>query len=329
MDGDGMMNDLKCPVCLDVFKDPTILNCGHTFCRGCLQSQDQLHINRHGITCPVCRGVTGFGRGRVAGLTANLLVRGLLDDSQTQAHPQQYCEFCPLHSKLYLDIFCVECEELICLSCYATQHKDHVVQKKEEIEGEMMKELKGIIGRGKSRKTQLVNFKDEIEQQSDMIQCHIGHLQVQIRESFAKKVKVLEKHQKKLLKELDHASMLLDGIMKNRCLSELDIDIRKVGSSVASLTGNNAFKCPDTRTFRSNRESFHYLKGLSSDEVISNVHSRMRDEATSCLTDAERCRFLPLDGNNLDLGHLEIPEYLKKCESPSDVLMDLEIDIMN
>uniref|UniRef100_A0A3Q3IS07 RING-type domain-containing protein n=1 Tax=Monopterus albus TaxID=43700 RepID=A0A3Q3IS07_MONAL len=30
--------DLCCPVCQDVFKDPVVLSCSHSFCKDCLQS---------------------------------------------------------------------------------------------------------------------------------------------------------------------------------------------------------------------------------------------------------------------------------------------------
>lgn len=38
---------LKCPICLDVFVNPTTLMCQHSFCRDCL-------INAHSRKCPYC-----------------------------------------------------------------------------------------------------------------------------------------------------------------------------------------------------------------------------------------------------------------------------------
>uniref|UniRef100_A0A6B2LKS1 RING-type domain-containing protein n=1 Tax=Arcella intermedia TaxID=1963864 RepID=A0A6B2LKS1_9EUKA len=39
---------LECPICLDLFKDPRMLPCGHTFCFKCVQPIQPL-------SCPLCR----------------------------------------------------------------------------------------------------------------------------------------------------------------------------------------------------------------------------------------------------------------------------------
>uniref|UniRef100_A0A3B4UHB5 RING-type domain-containing protein n=1 Tax=Seriola dumerili TaxID=41447 RepID=A0A3B4UHB5_SERDU len=46
--------DFTCPVCCDIFKDPVLLLCGHSFCKHCLQEwwrQSRLQA------CPVCKEI--------------------------------------------------------------------------------------------------------------------------------------------------------------------------------------------------------------------------------------------------------------------------------
>uniref|UniRef100_A0A3B3X7A9 RING-type domain-containing protein n=1 Tax=Poecilia mexicana TaxID=48701 RepID=A0A3B3X7A9_9TELE len=44
--------DLCCPVCKDVFTDPVVLSCSHSFCRECLKSWWR---EKPATECPVCK----------------------------------------------------------------------------------------------------------------------------------------------------------------------------------------------------------------------------------------------------------------------------------
>ena len=47
--------DFSCPVCHDIFKDPVLLSCSHSFCKACLQkwwSEKKIQ------ECPVCKKVS-------------------------------------------------------------------------------------------------------------------------------------------------------------------------------------------------------------------------------------------------------------------------------
>ena len=45
---------VRCPVCLDYFKEPKLLPCAHLICSSCLVNW--LRANVRPATCPVCRG---------------------------------------------------------------------------------------------------------------------------------------------------------------------------------------------------------------------------------------------------------------------------------
>ncbi|XP_034725342.1 zinc-binding protein A33-like [Etheostoma cragini] len=47
--------DLCCPVCHDVFRDPVLLSCSHSFCKDCLQSW---WTERPTQECPVCKRIS-------------------------------------------------------------------------------------------------------------------------------------------------------------------------------------------------------------------------------------------------------------------------------
>uniref|UniRef100_A0A3B4XA21 RING-type domain-containing protein n=1 Tax=Seriola lalandi dorsalis TaxID=1841481 RepID=A0A3B4XA21_SERLL len=43
--------ELTCPVCHDIFKEPVVLSCSHSFCRDCLQRWWREKVIHE---CPVC-----------------------------------------------------------------------------------------------------------------------------------------------------------------------------------------------------------------------------------------------------------------------------------
>lgn len=46
-------NQLKCPICFDMFTYPVTLACGHSYCLQCIKD----HLKRNVRRCPECRAV--------------------------------------------------------------------------------------------------------------------------------------------------------------------------------------------------------------------------------------------------------------------------------
>uniref|UniRef100_A0A667XEA3 RING-type domain-containing protein n=1 Tax=Myripristis murdjan TaxID=586833 RepID=A0A667XEA3_9TELE len=51
--GSMLEEELSCPICCEIFKDPVVLKCSHSFCRACLQQFWNKKKARR--ECPVCR----------------------------------------------------------------------------------------------------------------------------------------------------------------------------------------------------------------------------------------------------------------------------------
>lgn len=45
------VNDVTCPICLEIYDEPRKISCGHIFCKGCLANYDDIVTP----ACPVCR----------------------------------------------------------------------------------------------------------------------------------------------------------------------------------------------------------------------------------------------------------------------------------
>ncbi|XP_077374140.1 E3 ubiquitin-protein ligase TRIM35-like [Festucalex cinctus] len=80
---DSQVEDhLQCPTCLEIFEDPVMLPCSHSFCRACVE---QWWEEKGDQSCPVCRK-----RCRTMDLPSNLALRNVCDAfSQASVDPKE------------------------------------------------------------------------------------------------------------------------------------------------------------------------------------------------------------------------------------------------
>jgi len=62
-------SSLECPICLQLFYDPYVGRCGHSYCRGCL-----VNLSRFDKKCPLCRQPFG----QLAECHPNVIVKYLI-----------------------------------------------------------------------------------------------------------------------------------------------------------------------------------------------------------------------------------------------------------
>ncbi|XP_059212992.1 zinc-binding protein A33-like [Centropristis striata] len=110
--------ECTCPVCCDIFKDPVLLLCGHSFCQDCLQEW----WRQSGLKkCPMCKEMFMMTQP-----PRNLALRNLSDALRREKSANSGSkEICSLHGER-LKLFCQDDQQLICLICRdAQRHKKH------------------------------------------------------------------------------------------------------------------------------------------------------------------------------------------------------------
>jgi len=118
-------NQFRCPVCLDLLKDPVSTPCGHTYCMACINGYwDRAQSAAARASCPQCRE-TFSPRPVLRRNTVLAEVVGKLTLSDARAAPELYlggagevpCDFCPAESALRAVKSC-----LVCLASFCELH---------------------------------------------------------------------------------------------------------------------------------------------------------------------------------------------------------------
>ncbi|KAM6973351.1 E3 ubiquitin/ISG15 ligase TRIM25-like [Aplochiton taeniatus] len=122
-----LRDQLKCPLCLDLLKDPVTIPCGHSFCMGCIQiswDQDEQEDQEGLYSCFCCRQT--FSPRPVVG--RNLILAELVEKLKTT---DEECPPSDLEEAGTGEVDCTVCVRrkrkankscLVCLASYCETH---------------------------------------------------------------------------------------------------------------------------------------------------------------------------------------------------------------
>uniref|UniRef100_A0A4W6DE29 RING-type domain-containing protein n=1 Tax=Lates calcarifer TaxID=8187 RepID=A0A4W6DE29_LATCA len=100
--------DLCCLVCHDVFRDPVVLSCSHSFCKDCVKSWWREKLMRE---CPICKR-----RSSKEDPPLNRVLKNLCEAFVEERDPGSSEDLCSLHSEK-LKLFCLDHQEPVCIVC--------------------------------------------------------------------------------------------------------------------------------------------------------------------------------------------------------------------
>ena len=186
---------LNCSICLDIYTDPKLLQCFHTYCRKCLVKlvvRDQQ--GDLSVTCPICRQATPVPANGVADIQSAFQTNGLLriredliskrdmavslEGSKVDVTPltlstKKTISNCSKHIDKERELYCETCELLICYKCALKGGKHHnhdydeIKNAYERYKGEVRPSLEPMEGKLNTVKKALAQLDTRIGEVSD------------------------------------------------------------------------------------------------------------------------------------------------------------------
>ncbi|XP_027859640.1 nuclear factor 7, brain-like [Xiphophorus couchianus] len=200
--------DLCCPVCQDVFKDPVVLSCSHSFCKECLKNWWREKPARE---CPVCKR-----RSSKWEPPCNLALERLCESFLQQKDQKLSESLCSLHSEK-LKLFCLNHQHPVCLVCRDSEkHTDHRFRPIDEAAQQHRENLKTSLELLKKKLELKKEVKEKFDQTAEHRKVQARHTERQIVEQFKKLHQFLAEEEEARLAALREEEEQKRGMMKEK-----------------------------------------------------------------------------------------------------------------
>ncbi|XP_056389781.1 nuclear factor 7, brain-like isoform X3 [Hyla sarda] len=252
--------ELTCLLCSELFKDPVMVECGHNFCRNCI---DKAWNGQESFTCPDCKEVITDKRYTTNRALANLVKKTVgstptLTPVKSTEKPK-LAENCPEHDER-LKLYCKDDGILSCVICRdSLKHASHTFLPILDAVGVYRTELSSIVAPLEEalKVTELLT-----DQQSENVEKHkanVSEFRQHIVSEFEKLNSFLKERQEKLLEQLqEQGETLLKEMEENQVkMQDNQDDIKQTitmanermndTDSISFLTGIKSFieKCQE------------------------------------------------------------------------------------
>ncbi|XP_054473782.1 nuclear factor 7, brain-like [Anoplopoma fimbria] len=178
--------DLSCPICQDIFKDPVVLSCSHSFCRECVEDWWAEKQERE---CPVCKKTA------LPDPPRNLALKNLCESFLLERDQRASETLCSLHSEK-LKLFCLDHQQPVCVVCRDSKsHNNHRFKPIDEAAKDHKEELKKTLKPLKEKLKLFEEVKENCDQTAEHIKVQVRYTERQIQDQFKKFHQFLQKEE--------------------------------------------------------------------------------------------------------------------------------------
>ncbi|XP_068450290.1 E3 ubiquitin-protein ligase TRIM35-like [Clinocottus analis] len=179
--------DLCCPVCKEVFRDPIVLSCSHSLCKDCLKRWWREKPTQE---CPVCKTICSKDEP-----PCNLVLKNLCEAFLLEGDQRAPETLCSLHSEK-LRLFCLDHQQPVCLVCRDSEnHANHRFRPIDEAAPQLRKKLQETLEPLKEKLKVFEEVKVKSDQTAEHMKVQARRTERQIKDQFKKLHQFLEEEE--------------------------------------------------------------------------------------------------------------------------------------
>ncbi|OWF55674.1 E3 ubiquitin-protein ligase TRIM56-like [Mizuhopecten yessoensis] len=109
---------LTCKICLEVYVEPKVLPCLHTFCLGCISRHFEKTRKGCKACCPLCRTMFEVPDCQPMNMKTNFYINSLAEVIGAKKNSAKHCSFCEMKNVVSASRWiCIQCMDFLCETC--------------------------------------------------------------------------------------------------------------------------------------------------------------------------------------------------------------------
>ncbi|XP_067319428.1 E3 ubiquitin-protein ligase TRIM39-like [Anolis sagrei] len=228
----NLCEETTCPICLEYFKDPVIIDCGHIFCQKCItQCWNGPDTD---TSCPQCREPCQQKNIRPIRQLASIVEIAKKFSLQILRGGEISEKVCERHQEP-LKLFCEDDQILICVVCdKSKEHRQHKVIPKEEAFEEYKNKIWDHLKILEKERDDILTHKQSLETEMQKLLENIETERTKIVTEFKQLREFLDKKEQDLLTQLQDLDKEIQNISSEETarlseeISSVETDIKKM-----------------------------------------------------------------------------------------------------
>uniref|UniRef100_A0A8D0BP05 Uncharacterized protein n=1 Tax=Salvator merianae TaxID=96440 RepID=A0A8D0BP05_SALMN len=229
----NLCDEATCPICLEYFRDPVMIDCGHNFCQICISQ----HFGKSEAeaSCPQCREIVRPRKMKPNRPLASIVEITKKFSVQTiRGAAEAVGKLCNKHQEP-LKLFCEDDVALLCLVCdKSKEHREHKVIPKEEALEKYKDEVSERLKVLRKEREAIVSLKLKEETENQELLAQAETERQKIVAEFKQMHKLLEEQERILLAQLKELEDNIKDIGKKH-IAELSKEIESIEGFIKKM----------------------------------------------------------------------------------------------